>query len=206
MFVGFYILTSGIFLNDTLYFRLKLKEVEEQLNLENNVSWWKIVCRNRGIGFFKHFIEVQTAWQLCVSQQCICSDMCPSFSPFSSPWMCFLQRAILEPNCSNVAPAPNSISFRMLYLAHPHRTNWVQACFHNSRSSGMSKNAGSSLKSFCSCVWAVINGWHKPLGTTLNGWTVPYFSSLVDFFFPTRWMLCYEPDPILSDSLLGWFM
>lgn len=38
MVVVFYIHTSGIFLNDTLYFRLTLRKVEEQLNLENNVS------------------------------------------------------------------------------------------------------------------------------------------------------------------------
>lgn len=109
------------FLNDTLYFSLALRESGQQLNLENNVLVWKIVCKNSVVFLKTFYSSAGCMTTLSVSQQCIYSDMCPSFRPFPSSWMHFLQRAVLK---------PSSISFRILHLACPPRTSWDQACFH----------------------------------------------------------------------------
>lgn len=160
-----------LFLNDILYFRLTLRESGQQLNFESNMLVWKIVCKKSVVLLKTFYWSADCMTALSVSQQCICSDMCPSFRPFPSSWMHFLQRAVLK---------PSSISFRIFHLACPPRTSWDQACFHTVLE--RPRMPVSHLKSFCSCVWAVINGWHKPLGTALNGWTVPCSSRLRDFF------------------------
>lgn len=108
-------------LSDTLYFRLTSREAGQQLNLEDNVLVWKIVCKNTVVFLKMFYWSADCMTALSVSQQCICSDMCPSFRPFPSSWMHFLQRAVLK---------LSSISFRILHLACPPRASWDQACFH----------------------------------------------------------------------------
>lgn len=107
--------------NDTSYFRLILRESEQQLNFESNMLVWKIVRKNSAVFLKTFYWNADCMTALNVSQQCICSDMCPSFRPFLSSWMPFLQRAVLK---------LSSISFRILHLACPPRTSWDQACFH----------------------------------------------------------------------------